>query len=127
MARVSSLLAAAASLALTGCASLGGENCHEPQDYQAATSVPSLQVPEGLSAPQTRGALKIPEVGETARKRGPDEPCLDEPPSFYPGRPKPGAGPAPMPGGEKPPAAAPQAPAANPPPPLTNNDDPPKR
>lgn len=125
MARVSSLvLAAAASLALTGCASIGGENCHEPQEYQVATSVPSLQIPEGLSAPQTRGALKIPDVGDTARKRGPDEPCLDEPPSFYPGRPKPGARPAAMPGGEKPPAAAPQAPAADAPPP--GNDDRPK-
>jgi hypothetical protein len=126
MPRVPSLaLAAAASLALTGCAGFRGESCREPQAYQSADSVPSLRIPDGLSAPQNRGALKIPEVGETARPRGPGEPCLDEPPSFFPGRPKPGAGPAAAPA-ERKPAAAEQTPAVKPPPPLTNNDDPPK-
>lgn len=113
------------SLALTGCASWR-EDCHAPQAYQAAESVPSLQVPEGLSAPQNRGALKIPDVGDTARRRGPGDPCLDEPPSFFPGRPKPGARPDGAAPGDKPAASAEQAPAVKPPPPLTNNDDPPK-
>jgi hypothetical protein len=82
------LLLAAAGV--SGCRAFA-ENCHEPQEYQTAVSAPPLTVPEGLNAPQTRGALKIPDVPEqTARARGPDEPCLDEPPSFYPGRPKPG-------------------------------------
>lgn len=123
MVRISGLVVVA--LALGGCASFGDEKCHEPQEYQAAESVPSLKVPEGLSAPQNRGALKIPDVGDTARKRGPGDPCLDEPPSFYPGRPKPGLRPAAAPAGEKPAAAEP-GPAVKPPPPLTNNDDPPK-
>jgi hypothetical protein len=125
MTRVSgAVLAAAASLALTGCASFR-EDCHAPQEYQAAVSMPSLQVPEGLSAPQNRGALKIPDVGDTARKRGPGDPCLDEPPSFFPGRPKPGLRPADAPAAEAPRTADP-APAMKPPPPLTNDDDPPK-
>jgi hypothetical protein len=125
MPRVPSLaLAAAASLTLTGCAAFRGETCHEPQAYQSAESVPSLRVPDGLSAPQNRGALKIPDVGETARPRGPGEPCLDEPPSFFPGRPKPGtASAAPA---ERKPGDAEPAPAVKPPPPLTSNDDPPK-
>ena len=109
-------LAVAGSLVLGGCASWR-DNCHAPQAYQSAEGVPSLQVPEGLSAPQNRGALKIPEVGDTARKRGPGDPCLDEPPSFFPGRPKPGTTAAP--------AAAEAAPTVKPPPP-TDNDDPPK-
>lgn len=83
-------LAGVATVGLSGCASFE-RNCHEPQAYERAESVPPLQVPEGLTAPQTRGALKIPDVDATARPRGPTDPCLDEPPSFYPGRPKPGA------------------------------------
>jgi hypothetical protein len=79
------LVAAGAS----GCRAFA-ENCHAPQEYQTAVSAPALKVPEGLSAPQTRSALKIPDIGETAKPRGRGEPCLDEPPSFYPGRPKPG-------------------------------------
>jgi hypothetical protein len=116
-------VAVGASLVLTGCAAFRGENCHAPQAYQAADSVPSLRVPDGLSAPQNRGALKIPEVGETARPRGPGEPCLDEPPSFFPGRPKPGAAPATAPAERKP--AVEQAPAVTPPAP-SDSADPPK-
>lgn len=119
------VLATASAFTLAGCASLRGGDCHAPQAYEAAVSVPSLRVPEGLSAPQNRGALKIPDVGDTARRRGPGDPCLDEPPSFFPGRPKPGAAPATAPGGENP-RAADAAPAVRPPPPLTDNEDPPQ-
>jgi hypothetical protein len=99
---------------VSGCRAFAA-NCEEPQEYQAAVSVPPLKVPEGLNAPQTRGALKIPEVAETAKPRGRGEPCLDEPPSFYPGRPKPGmksdaTTDAPKPPEAAKPAAAPDAP-----------------
>ena len=84
------------SSALAGCKlmSPGGESCHERQPYQAAGSVAPLHAPEGLAQPNTRNALKIPELPADAvpRVRGKNEPCLDEPPSFYPDRPKPGAG-----------------------------------
>lgn len=94
-----------ATALLGGCALFDGNACHEPQPYQQARSVPPLKVPEGLAAPATRTALRIPEGEPTARPRGPGDPCLDEPPSFYPDRPKPGRQPAAS-------AAAPPAPAA---------------
>ncbi len=51
--------------------------------YVSATSVPPLQVPAGLDKPDTHASLKIPALNEPeppARK--PNDPCLDEPPSF---------------------------------------------
>lgn len=97
------LTVVAVTAAVTGCSAFSS-SCHEPQDYQQATSVPALKVPEGLNAPPTRGALKIPDVPQAARTRGATDPCLDEPPSFYPNRPKPGA---------KPPAKSEARPAAD--------------
>lgn len=82
----------AVATGVSGC-KVFAENCHEPQDYQQATSVPPLKVPDGLNAPPTRGALKIPDVPQAARARTAADPCLDESPSFYPNRPKPGAKP----------------------------------
>lgn len=108
--RVSVVLAAAIPL-LAGCGMFGGgtKRCHERQPYEAARSVPPLKSADGAPVPATRNALKIPEVAQTARERGPADPCLDEPPSFYPGRPKPGQGTpsAPAPAAEQaaPPAA----------------------
>ncbi len=117
MKRVMTTLACVvAATGLSGCR-LFAENCHAPQDYQSATSVPSLKVPDGLNAPQTRGALKIPDVPVSGRKRGAGDACLDEPPSFYPNRPKPGLKPA-----DK--AKAKPADAPKPPLPITNTDDP---
>lgn len=74
---------------LAGCHLLSS-SCHEPREYQVAKSVPPLKVPDTVGAPSTRGALRIPDVGATPRAPGKGEPCLDEPPSFYPNRPKPG-------------------------------------
>jgi hypothetical protein len=116
-------VAVGAVAVLPGCAAFR-ENCHAPQDYQAARSNPPIQVPEGLAAPPTRGALRIPDLPEdaSARERGPGDPCLAEPPSFFPGRPRPGAEPPARPAeAAKPAAEAPRAP-----PPPTFNDDPPK-
>jgi hypothetical protein len=100
-------VAAGTALGIGGCRSFR-ENCHAPQEYQKATSVAPLKAPEGLAAPSTKGALKIPDVAATARARTKGEPCLDEPPSFYPDRPKPGGG------GKKGKKAPPPAPAAEP-------------
>jgi hypothetical protein len=44
---------------------------------------PPLKVPEGLSAPDTRSAVKIPELGPNARERPRTEPCLAQPPDFF--------------------------------------------
>jgi uncharacterized lipoprotein len=86
-----------ALLALGGCKLFKGASCHEPQAYETARSVPPLQVPAGLESPATKSALKIPDLKTPERKRGATEPCLDEPPSYYPGKPRPGASPVPPP------------------------------
>jgi uncharacterized lipoprotein len=74
-----------AVLALTGCKTLfKGESCDKPQIYEAAQSQAALKVPAGLEAPDTRAALRIPELNEPARPRKVGDPCLDEPPKFAP-------------------------------------------
>lgn len=73
----------AASLVLGGCRALGGSaSCRKPQLYEQAQDLPALRIPAGLDAPDTRGALRIPALNEPETPRGPDDPCLDEPPQF---------------------------------------------
>ena len=86
------VLAGVAAPLLAGCGLFGGgaKKCHDRQAYEQAQSVPPLKAADGTPVPATRNALKIPEVAQTAKARGPGDPCLDEPPSFNPGRPKPG-------------------------------------
>jgi hypothetical protein len=113
MNRLPTILAlVAVATGVSGC-KVFAENCHEPQDYQRATSVPPLKVPEGLDAPPTRGALKIPDVPPGARARTAADPCLDESPSFFPNRPKPSAKP-PAKGAAKADAPAAATPPAEP-------------
>jgi len=79
------LLLTAVSLALlaaTGCRTLGGGSCHQPQDYETAGDLPPLRVPAGLDSPDTSGALQIPEVTTPELPRDPDGPCLDAPPAL---------------------------------------------
>jgi len=71
-------------------------------------SRPPLRVPPGLSAPDTRNAIKIPDLGPAAKTIPKTEPCLARPPNFFarplqPAGGKPAAGKAPT----APPAAAP--------------------
>ena len=75
------LLLVIAALPLAGCKLLGGD-CHKPGVYTEADSIPPLKVPPGLDAPDTRAALKVPDLTEPQRARGPNEPCLDEPPRY---------------------------------------------
>lgn len=69
----------------------GVETCRDAQAYESAPEAPALQVPAGLDAPNARGALKIPVLDAAERKRAAGEPCLDQPPTYYPGRPRPTA------------------------------------
>jgi hypothetical protein len=87
------VLVAVAVPLLAGCGLFGGRSkqCREKQGYEDARSVPPLKNADGTPVQATRNALKIPEVPPATQARGPGDPCLDEPPSFYPGRPKPGA------------------------------------
>ncbi len=59
-------------------------DCHQPQDYQRAISLPPLKVPSGMDSPNTQGALVIPTVELTAPPPGPKDPCLDLPPKYQP-------------------------------------------
>ena len=67
------------------------DTCRDAQAYEAASEVPALQVPAGLDSPSARGALKIPVLDAAERRRAAGEPCLDQPPPYYPGRPRPTA------------------------------------
>jgi uncharacterized lipoprotein len=63
--------------------------CKGPEGYAAAQSVPSLQIPAGLESPDTRNALKVPDLNTPEpppRKKA--EGCLDEPPPFVIAKPK---------------------------------------
>jgi hypothetical protein len=97
------------ALALGGC--VAGSYCEGTQDYQRAKSVPPLQPAEGMTVPESEGALRIPPppanavpYGEVARDEDGDEivRCLDKPPEVPP---EPAAAPA---------APAPAAPAPAP-------------
>ena len=74
-------------LALGGCKTIHhithDDSCYKPQPYMKAASIPPLNIPQGLDAPDTSHALDVPKVDEpTPPARRPGEPCLDEPPSF---------------------------------------------
>ena len=80
-------LAAVVPLALGGCRTIhhivNEDSCNKPQPYQRATSIPPLDIPGGLNAPDTSHALDVPPLNEPAppaRRRG--EPCLAAPPPF---------------------------------------------
>jgi hypothetical protein len=97
--------------------------CHEKPFAGNAESRPALKVPEGLSAPDTRNAVKIPELASADRERPKTEPCLALPPPFYAKAPPAAAKPvAPAPSGTTPvtpPATLPTAPATPPTVPVT--------
>jgi uncharacterized lipoprotein len=66
------------------------EVCKEPEGYAQATEARSLAIPAGLESPDTRSALRIPDLSTPeppARKKG--QGCLDEPPNYsLPPKPK---------------------------------------
>lgn len=80
--RLVGIAVALAALPLAGCGLLPDAytGCDKERPYQSAEDQPPLRVPEGADLPDTREALKIPEV------RTPEVPddgrCLDHPPSY---------------------------------------------
>jgi uncharacterized lipoprotein len=76
------VLALIAMLALAGCGAFRPtfESCDEVPPYAGAKEIAPLKVPEGVDAPDTRNALKIPAVTT------PEKPlagrCIDAPPSY---------------------------------------------
>ncbi len=83
-------IVAAAALA-GGCGLLPDaySKCDKPQPYQSAQERPPLAAPAGAETPDTRNALKIPEIRTPEL---PPEPgtCLEHPPSY--GTPRPRSG-----------------------------------
>jgi uncharacterized lipoprotein len=75
------LAALVVAMSLAGCRSL---SCDAPPSYGNDSSIPPLEVPLGLDAPDTRNALKIPDLNEPERPRTGKDRCLDEPPSYFP-------------------------------------------
>jgi uncharacterized lipoprotein len=66
------------------------EVCKEPEGYAQAQEAKTLTIPAGLESPDTRSALRIPDLKTPEpppRKKG--QGCLDEPPSYtLPPKPK---------------------------------------
>jgi hypothetical protein len=75
------LMLATAAL-LGACRGGPGASCTKPGLYVQAQTVPPLRVPAGLDAPDTRGALKVPDLNEPEVPRAAGSPCLDMPPKF---------------------------------------------
>lgn len=80
---------AAVLLALSGCKTfhhlVRSDDCNKPQPYMQATSVPRLNVPAGLTSPDTSHALDVPS-GPAPSPRTAKDPCLDKPPPFNAGQ-----------------------------------------
>ncbi len=73
-------------LLLTACKFLPtrGPSCNRPGGYESAQNMPSLKVPAGLDAPDTKASLPIPQITEPEKPRQSGDPCLDEPPRYSP-------------------------------------------
>ncbi|HZF27047.1 MAG TPA: hypothetical protein VEZ88_12360 [Steroidobacteraceae bacterium] len=84
-------------MTLAGCKSL---SCNAPPDYGNDDSIQPLNIPAGLDPPDTRNALKVPELKTPDRPRTDAEGCLDDPPSYFPDRPR-----GDLPKGDRPQAA----------------------
>lgn len=74
----------ATTLGVVGCKAMRTHACLKPGAYAGAQNGQPLQVPAGMDAPETRGALRIPELSQPARVRAAAEGCLDAPPKFAP-------------------------------------------
>jgi len=83
-----------AMLATAGCNpfrrhSAGAELCKEPEGYAQALEGANLKIPAGLESPDTRGALRIPDLATPAPPaRTKEQGCLDQPPSYTVVKPK---------------------------------------
>ena len=80
------LLCCAILSSLSGC-SVTHRNktvgCTEKPFSLSTETRPPLKVPEGLSAPDTRNAIKVPELSGSEPVRAASEPCLSHPPSYF--------------------------------------------
>jgi uncharacterized lipoprotein len=74
------ILALSLSLVLGGCKHFTGGGCNKPDGYAGAEDLPPLRIPTGLDGPDTRGALRIPQLNEPEAPRDSKGACLEDPP-----------------------------------------------
>ncbi|MEY2853633.1 MAG: hypothetical protein RL030_765 [Pseudomonadota bacterium] len=65
-----------------GCKSLTGKTCNDSHAYDGSREMAPMKIPPGLKGLDTRRAVVIPDLNEPAAPRGPDDPCIDEPPRY---------------------------------------------
>jgi uncharacterized lipoprotein len=82
--RILALCTCLAALAMVSACRhrLASRGCAKPQVYASAQTLPPLRIPAGLDAPNTNGALRIPELSEPEAPRSAADPCLDSPPKY---------------------------------------------
>ena len=88
--RILRIVAVLALLPLAGCSMFRASSCTKPGPYLQAKEATPLKIPSGLDAPDTRGALRIPELREPEVPREAGT-CLDKPPKFTSPAPRPAA------------------------------------
>jgi uncharacterized lipoprotein len=73
-----------ASVLLSSCSWLGrhGDKCREPTVPGGLQNRPPLQAAAGMDLPDTRNAIKVPELTEPEKPRTRSDPCLSLPPSY---------------------------------------------
>ncbi|HEX4377222.1 MAG TPA: hypothetical protein VHZ99_08725 [Steroidobacteraceae bacterium] len=59
--------------------------CREKPFSLNTDNRPPLKVPDGMDAPDTRSAIKVPELDTPERVRAKNEPCLSRPPDYFGG------------------------------------------
>jgi hypothetical protein len=59
------------------------ESCREKAFAQNTDNHPPLKVPAGMSAPDTRSAIQVPQLDTPERVRAKSEPCLSRPPNYF--------------------------------------------
>ena len=71
-------------LALASCSWVkrSSTECREPDIPADPQNLPALKAGPGLERPDTRNAIKIPELNEPERQRSKTDPCLSAPPSY---------------------------------------------
>ena len=83
--RILTVGALAIACAALGACRSGPARCAKPGVYAEAESIPPLRIPTGLQAPDTRGALRIPELSDTTPQPLPaGSACLEQPPRYAP-------------------------------------------
>lgn len=74
------MIALLSSLALAGGCKAFSRSCNNLAAYSQAEDLKPLKIPAGLDSPDTRTALKIPELNEPEVPRASKDRCLEDPP-----------------------------------------------